>query len=143
MFDWLSLVTGFLVGAATGATGSYLATRFTDQRRDREARRAARERFERTCSKVPELIAEMRSDLTQPDNASVREFVVLRDSRTGFNSSRRRFRYHEDEHSDLLGQITVLENEGYVEDVTVGQTPIYRFSEGFVETLLRMAPNTA
>ena len=33
--DILSLAVGFLVGAATGAAGSYLADKFTDRRRQK------------------------------------------------------------------------------------------------------------
>jgi len=36
MEDWFSNLVSFLVGAGTGAAGSYFATKYTDKRREKE-----------------------------------------------------------------------------------------------------------
>ena len=41
MSAWVTLIIGFLVGAATGAVGMYYGWLFTDRRREQEARKAA------------------------------------------------------------------------------------------------------
>jgi hypothetical protein len=47
-----------------------------------------------------------------------------------------RFKYFLEDHDDLANQVTILQNLGYVVDVTPGNTPIYPMSEEFVGLLL-------
>lgn len=81
---------------------------------------------------MPEFIAEMRADFSNPDWSTVRELIVLPSSGVTFSSNQKRFRYHENEHDDLLGKIAVLQNHGYIFDITEGNVPIYRITEEFL-----------
>ena len=64
--DWMSIAVGFVAGAFTGAAGTYLADRFTDYRRGRDASRAANQIWKDIESKFSAIIAEMRGDFTNP-----------------------------------------------------------------------------
>ena len=48
-----------------------------------------------------------------------------------------RFVYYEEDHENLRGKIDILENHGYLTDVTTGNVPIYRMSEDFVQLVLK------
>ena len=45
--------------------------------------------------------------------------------------------YHHEDHPNLTGKITILENHGYIADVTPGNAPKYCMSEEFVELILK------
>lgn len=87
---------------------------------------------------LPKLISEMRSYLLGPQAEFVREFFVLPNRSVPLGvSSKPRFIYYEDEHQNLRGQLDVLEEHGFVVNVTpVGnRTPIYRMTERLVTQL--------
>jgi hypothetical protein len=139
-FDLTSTLVGFLVGAATGAAGTYLANKYTDRRREKEADTHVKRRFLAVKEQMPELIAEMKSDLAGDGNSHIREFFVLPNKRVRLGGSEKpRFIYYEDQHENLRGKLDVLENEGYIMDVTPKNTPIFRMSEEFVELLMKFA----
>lgn len=81
---------------------------------------------------MPALIAEMKKDLEGEDGKFVREFFVTSRRHVLGGSEKPRFIYYEEDHDNLRGKIDILENHGYVTDVTPGNTPIYRMSEEFV-----------
>lgn len=54
-------------------------------------------------------------------------------------SSKRRFKYYEDQHADLRNQIGILEETGFISNATVKETPIFRMTEGFVSLLRESA----
>ena len=83
---------------------------------------------------MTELIAEFETDLSK-DNLT-REFFVLPNKKVCFGGSQKpRFIYYEEEHNNLRGKLDLLENQGFLIDVTTGNTPIYRMSEEFVDLL--------
>lgn len=136
VFDWMSAAIGFLLGTATGASGKYLADRFTERRRKGELQRQLKRQFLNIKKQMPELIAEFKSDLSEEDHKLIREFFVLADRKHIIPGSKKpRLDYYEDEHKDLRSKIDILENEGFLMDVTVANTPIYRMTEEFVELL--------
>jgi len=135
MPSWLTHVLAFLGGVASGVVGNYLASRLTDRRREGESISRAKREFGKIRATMPELIAEMRQDFAHPEHKSVRELVLLPNRRVIFNTQQKRFAYYEEDHEDLRGKLTVLENHGHVSDVTPGNTPMYRVSEKFVELL--------
>ena len=92
--------------------------------------------FRRVRQLMPELMAEMRQDLVSDDSKLVREFVILPTERVVFSGTKARFRYYEDVHLDLQNQVDLLEEYGFVRDVTPSNTPIYRMTEEFVDLLL-------
>jgi hypothetical protein len=83
-----------------------------------------------------QLIAEMKTDFTKSENSTIREFVILPYDRVISNDQQPRFYYFEHQHENLRGKISILENHGYVRDVTVSNTPIYRITEDFWNLIL-------
>lgn len=89
--------------------------------------------FESIKNQMPELIAEMKKDFEGEGGKFVREFFVLQKKTHHLGgSSKPRFIYYEEEHENLRGKLDILENHGYITDVTPGNTPIYRMTEDFV-----------
>jgi hypothetical protein len=129
---WAVHLLTFLAGTATGAAGSYYASKFTDQRRKQEAKSETNKEFRETCALMKKLIAEMKADLDRPNDSTVREFAILANERIRFNSSKKRFRYHEDVHEDLCGKVGILESRGYVIDVSTSSVPICKMTQDFV-----------
>ena len=85
---------------------------------------------------MPELIAEMKEDLTNPENQFIREFFL---SRREFilNRGAPCFIYYENDHENLQGKVHILENMDYVIDITPGNAPKYRMTEEFVSLVLK------
>jgi hypothetical protein len=126
----------FLLGAMTGAAGQYLADKYTDQRRRQEAAATVNSEWLRLTAKMPALFAEMNADLK--GNALVREFFVLPNVNVSLGgSSQPRFTYYESTHPNLRAMLGILEEAGYIRDVTVSNVPIYRMSETFIDMLGR------
>lgn len=88
--------------------------------------------FRQVRGQMPELIAEIKRDLEGENGEFVREFFVMKKKHILGGSSKPRFAYYHEDHSSLSGKIDVLENYGYLVDVTPGNTPIYRMTEEFV-----------
>ncbi len=77
----------------------------------------------------------MKEDLSNKEYQFIREFFLL-SKRLEFNPSKNYFSYYLEEHKDLLDKIIVLENHGYVMDITSTSTKKYRMTEEFVEMVL-------
>ncbi|TWT44374.1 hypothetical protein RAS1_07880 [Phycisphaerae bacterium RAS1] len=132
--DVVSSAVGFVVGVATGAAGSYLGNRLTDRRREREKSTADRKSFASIREQMLPLITEIKSDLEGEDGQVVREFFIIeRRSIAMGRSSKPRFAYYVEDHPQLHGQLEILENRGYIIDVTPGNTPVFRMTEEFVD----------
>jgi hypothetical protein len=130
----------FLGGTAVGAAGKYLADRFTDQRREQEAARKERRRFKELQTLMPDLFREMAKDLRNDADGLTREFVLLSSRVTAFDGrGKPRFAYFETEHPQQRSQIDLLRTEGYLEDATIQDIPIFRMSEHFVRLLKERA----
>lgn len=134
LFDVSHLVT-FLGGALVGGAGQYIADRFTDQRRNQELKSAAFKQFSELKSAMPNLFSEMQKDIGDDKSHSIREFVVMQNNRVSFSGSKPRFIYFEDEHPNLRVQVDRLLYAGYLDDVTVGNVPIYRMREHLIVLL--------
>ena len=88
---------------------------------------------------MPHLLAEMKADLAGDGKGHVREFFVLPNDRVGLGRIEKlRFFYFEDQHENLRGKLDILDNAGYIDDVTPGRTPIFRMSEDFVRLLVKL-----
>lgn len=137
MESWATHFITFLIGVATGAAGDYFAAKYTDRRRDKEGATKIVKIFKNARDQMPDLIKEMKEDFSTHINASIREFVILPNKRVIFNSDQPRFSYFEDEHENLKGKISVLENFGFVVDITVSNAPIFRIKEEFWDLVLK------
>lgn len=133
MESWATHIISFLFGTATGAAGSYFATKYTDRRREKEGKEKAKSTFRKVQEIMPDLIQEMKTDFNNPEFISIREFAILPNDRVIFNSGQPRFIYYEEQHNDLKGKVSILENHSFVYDVTPGNAPIYRITEEFWE----------
>jgi hypothetical protein len=135
-FDWMSSIISFVVGTVAGASGMYYAEKLTDWRRIKESKKERKKDFLNAKAQMPELIREMKTDLSKEDHRLIREFFILPNKRCciGF-SGKPRFSYYEEDHKSLRGKIDLLESKGFLSDVTIGNTPIYRMTEEFVELI--------
>ncbi len=84
---------------------------------------------------MPELISVIKKDLQLPDMKSCREFFVLPSKGVVINSQNPAFIYFENEHENLKSKIRILEQSGFVYDISVNRTPKYQFDEEFVEMI--------
>ncbi len=134
--DLFSLAVGFVVGAFTGASGNYLADRFTDARRRKELAKEHLTIWKEIEARFPKVIAEMREDLSTPEGKSVRAFFVLASDSFLAGSSEPSFEYYTDKHENLMAAIFMLEQHGFVTDITPGKCPMYRMHETLVDRLL-------
>lgn len=134
-FPWMSHAIAFLLGTATGAAGKYFADKFTDQRRRSELESQLKQEFANIKRRMPELIREFKNDLSKQDQKFIREFFVLHNRKETCGSEKPRLVYYEEDHKDLRSKIDILENQGFLLDMTIANTPIYRITEEFVELL--------
>lgn len=87
--------------------------------------------FSKVKKLMPELIFEMEEDLS--GSPFVREFFAI-SKKWVMNFVRTPgFVYYFEEHEDLLGKAQILENYGFIFDVTVGNAKKYRMTEEFVD----------
>ena len=129
----ISYLITFLAGALTGAAGKYLADKYTDKRRNQEQQKGRRTAFTEVAGQMPALIKEMQDDFSKPECKIIREFYILPNDRVLFNSGGEKcLFYYEDQHEDLAHKIRLLENYGFVYDITHTNTPKYRMNEDFV-----------
>jgi hypothetical protein len=135
--DVISLAVGFLVGAITGATGNYLADKYTDVRREKKALKKQAALWQDVERRFPAVISEMREAFADPDSKGIRAFFV-KDSRSmiGFLSEPC-FEFHTDKHPDLQAAVLHLERLGLISDITPGNCPMYRVHEELVDWLVR------
>ena len=84
---------------------------------------------------MPELIAEMKEDLSQAGNKFIREFFIV-SKRWTLNAGVPCFIYYFEDHEGLQGKIHVLENHSFVIDVTRGNAKKYRMMENFVDLVV-------
>lgn len=126
----------FLEGTAIGAAGTYMADRFTDQRRKQELRRETKDGFGRLRQQMSDLLDEICHDLKQSKDIIYRELVILPTERNTFNHDRPRLVYYETKHPNLKSQIEILVESGYLRNVSTTDWPIYRMGEKFVELMM-------
>jgi hypothetical protein len=134
--EFLSLAIGFLAGTATGAAGSYFGLKYTDERRKKEAAKDLVSDFNSLWDAHPDLLTEMKQDLENSQYKFHREFFVLK-STWSFNHKGPFLAYYLDKHQALDQQIRILEERGYVRNVTVPGKNVekYLFDETFVKLL--------
>ena len=93
--------------------------------------------FDRLVEMMPELLAEMKEDLTSTANKFIREFVPLDEKGMIFNHGKPRFEYYGDTHDHLMNKIDMLEDSGFIYVVHHAKySKIYRMTEEFVTFLL-------
>jgi len=131
----LTAIITFFLGLILGSIATYIVNKLTDKRRKKEAISEVKKEFLAAQQQMPELIAEIKNDLLQPGEGLIREFFL---SNKGYvlNAGSKCFVYYEDDHSDLQSKIHILENLGFIIDITPGNAPKYRMTEEFVQLVL-------
>jgi len=134
--DIMSLAIGFLVGTATGASGTYFGNKYTDIRKGKESKKAEESFYKNLWDEHATLLSEMKKDLANPDFSFYREFYVLSKSWM-FNASGPHLHYYIEEHDALEQQLKIFEGKGLIFDVTeLGKNVTkYQFTDTFVEHL--------
>jgi hypothetical protein len=135
VIDAFLIVLAYAAGIVTETVRSYFSDMLTDRRRDQEAKQKELEQFLSVVSQMPDLISEMKNDLSNPDNSLIREFFLTKRS-LSLNTGGPAFIYYFDDHQGLQSKVHILENHGYIKDITPGSAPMYRMTEDFVRLLL-------
>jgi len=92
-------------------------------------------RFKEAQRLMPELIDELKKDVRSDETELVLDVVVTPSPGSVFNFSRECFVYHEAEHPNLKNKINWLVENGFLENRTTGNLPIYRIKAGFAKLL--------
>lgn len=133
----ISNLISFAIGLSTGILGSYIANRLSEKAKRKDKKKDREKEFKIVVTKMPDLIKEMKEDLGNPEMSECREFFISPSKTVTINSKNPAFLYFEDEHDNLKSKIRILENTGFVFDITPGNAPKYQFVEEFVEYLLQ------
>lgn len=130
--DLFSTLMGFLLGTATGAAGSYFATKYTEQRQRKEKKMEFAQRIKKIEKKASLFFNEIREDYRKPENIVKREFYVLsKGASLSINGTY--LVYYRDDHSNIDDVLTLMESEGVVWETTETNAIKYQFSNDFVE----------
>ena len=92
--------------------------------------------YEKIVRLMPALLKEMREDLQK--HPTTREFVVLKRGWV-YNSQGPFLAYYIDEHDDLEGKLQILQNLGFVREITFNNVRRFIFEESFVDYLTDIA----
>ncbi len=128
MTGWMTHLLAFLVGAGIG--GFLMASRG-----GRPARPKPNKTLLRLYKECPEFFNAMRDELNTAEFKDVREFAIVPSAQITFVSEHLKFVYYEDEMPKLKEIATELEDQGFIDDVARGKTPVYRLRETFVTAL--------
>ena len=136
MESWFPNLLTLIVGIAVGFALGYLVFgRRSGSASLSAASRNADKSLKRLYDESPRFFAAVRDDLTRPEFSQVREFAIVASSDITFVSEELRFVYYEDEVPNLRNLAQELEENGFVDDVTSGRTPIFRMRDNFIQVL--------
>ena len=136
MESWLPTLLILIIGTVAGvAIGYFIFGRASGLAGRNVADKSASKRLRRLREEAPTFFDSVKDDLTRPEFAHVREFAIVASSDITFVSEELRFVYYEDEVPNLKDLAKSLEDDGFVDNVTSGRTPIFRMREHFVEVL--------
>jgi hypothetical protein len=126
---WLA-VGGYILGFVSDIGKDYFKEILGDRRRERKAL----EGFSRVARAMPELVAELKNHLAHHEHGS--ELVVLPNAKVIYNDgpNSQKFRCYQERHEDLASKLGLLEDAGYLRNVTAGRNvPVYRMSQDFMD----------
>jgi hypothetical protein len=76
-----------------------------------------------------------RRSAPDPLGELVREFLLVQNERVQFANPKPRFVYYREKYPDLDSMVDILEDAGFVADITTGGIKTYRMSNEFIELL--------
>jgi hypothetical protein len=133
MTGWITHLLAFLAGAGAGII--LLAANRHRLAGSRQGRRVSDKVLQRLYKKCPEFFNDLRTELDKAEFQDVREFAIIESSQVTFVSEDVKFVYYEDELPGLKDIAATLEDEGFIDEVSRGKTPLYRMRETFVTAL--------
>jgi len=128
MTGWITHLLVFLAGAGVG--GLLVANRS-----GRATQRQPSKALRRLYKECPDFFDEVRTELEKVEFRDVREFAILESAQITFVSEDVRLVYYEDELPNLKEIAVALEEQGFIDEVTQGKTPLYRMRDNFVTAL--------
>jgi len=104
---------------------------------DNSIEESVRAKFSKVKNLMPELIADIKKDLTAEGNNLLRELFIL-SKNWSLNVANPHLEYYFEEHENLQGKMHILENYEFIKDVTPSPKSLkkYRLTEKFVELIL-------
>ncbi|MBT4482061.1 MAG: hypothetical protein HOC71_00110 [Candidatus Latescibacteria bacterium] len=133
-----SSITGYILGVIK----PFLSDMLIDWRLDRKERKQKIKEFRKVNNTMPELIAEMKKDLENPENQFRREFWII-NKRNERSIKAGSIFYFFEEHEKLDEKIKFLEYNGYINDLLIDTSftkttgsKMYRMTEDFVKHVL-------
>jgi TIR domain len=116
------------------AMGLADALTFGHSEDNRSAHSGRDESYTKISTLMPQLLAEMRKDLSEAPLA--REFIVIsKVVAYWYDPNKKIFTYYFEDHPELDGKLRILENFGFVRDVRFNQVPRFVMEEKFVDYL--------
>jgi len=132
MTGWITHLLVFLIGAGVGA---FLTANGRRRAGSGQGRRASDKVLLRLYKECPEFFDDIRGELDKAEYRDVREFAIIESSQVTFVSEDVKLVYYEDEMPRLKDIAATLEEEGFIDEVTRGKTPLYRMREVFITAL--------
>jgi len=104
---------------------------------DNSMKESIKAKFSKVKNLMPELIADTKKDLTSKSGKLIRELYII-SKNWSLNVVNPHLVYYFEDYENLQGKMHVLENYGFVKDLTQTPTSVkkYRLTEEFVELLL-------
>jgi len=105
---------------------------------DNSMEESIKAKFSKVKNLMPKLIVDIKKDLTSKSGKLIRELYII-SKNWSLNVVNPHFVYYFEDYENLQGEMHVLENYGFVKDLTQTPTSVkkYRLTEEFVELLLK------
>lgn len=132
MTGWITHLLALLIGAGIGA---YFMANRQRSPGNGSGRRASDKILQRLYKDCPEFFDNLRAELGKVEFRDVREFAIVESAQNTFVSEDVKFVYYEDEMPRLKEIAATLEDEGFIDEVTRGKTPLYRMRDTFITAL--------
>lgn len=133
LFDLVIFATGLFAGIF----GTFIACRLSAKSNRRKESNEKERELSAVIAKMPGLISEIKDDLSSSEMNGCRDFSISQSKSVVSAIKAPSFVYYEDEHKDLTGKVKLLENEGLVCGITLGDCRVYKFEEEFVKRVLK------
>ena len=128
MSSVITHLLAFVIGAVIGVL-------YASKRSGSGGQAQSDKTLRRLYKQYPDFFNSLRTELARDEFREVREFAILDTAQSTFVSDDVKLIYYEDEIADLRTIAGMLEEYGYIDEVTRGKTPLYRLRESFVTAL--------
>lgn len=139
---WIAHVTTLFTGIAGGYILHVLIARRAEKKAAMEKNLQVKEQFKIARERMPELILEMKKNLSQHGNKRIREFVMW-SKKDPYHPSPERpcFVYNVEDHNNgpwnLMTKLNSLEKAGFIRQVFGSSIDRFKMTEQFVKLVLR------